>query len=1289
MAPWDIAIDVGGTFTDCIGLAPDGAVHTRKVLSSGVTKGVVTGRDEHGGLLDTARVGEPMDFWRGARLVLLGPDGAPRDARNVARFDGETGAFRLDGPPLAALEPRAPYELHAGLDAPLLGVRLLLGVPLGEPLPRTRVRLGTTRGTNALLTRRGARTAFVTTRGLGDVLRIGTQARPRLFELAIQKPAPLFERVIEVDERLAADGTVLVAPSPDAVREALAEALRDGVETLAICLLHADRNDAHERLVASIAREVGFVEPRVSAEVAPIPRLLWRGETTVLDAYLQPVLRDYLERVRVGLGAPATVSEEPALRLMTSAGGLVAPASFTGKDAVLSGPAGGAVGVAHVAAALGIEAAIGFDMGGTSTDVCRVADGRVELTYESEKAGVRIAAPMIAIETVAAGGGSVCWFDGVRLRVGPDSAGAEPGPACYGRGGPLTVTDLNLLLGRIPPRDFPFPLDVAAAEGRLDALREAVLRSPFGRAMSREELALGLLAINGENVVRAIRAITSQRGVDPRAHALVAFGGAGPQHACDIARRLGIRRVVIHPFAGLLSAFGLAQAEVRRRVRRGAPFRDVQEKAALDALLLDLEREARAAVVRQGVSPADVTVERAVDLRYVGQDAFLTLAPPSDGDHARAFAEEHRRLFGYAQEGRELELVAAHVEAIGRRAPLAVTTPQPGLAATSPREHVQVHFDRGAPRRTPLWTRETLGPGLVLEGPAIVCQGGATVLVEPGFRLEVHPSGALLLDDERGPLEERASAELDPVRLELFTSRFTTIAEEMGNVLRRTASSVNVKERLDFSAAIFTADGDLVVNAPHIPVHLGAMSETVRSVLREVDDLGPGDVVVTNDPYRGGSHLPDVTVVSPVHDRHGARLFFVANRAHHAEIGGIVPGSMPPASRSLADEGVVLRHVKLVHRGVSREDALLARLTEGPHPSRRPADNLADLQAQLAANQAGARALLALCAELGADVVAAYMKHLEAASAARVRIALAKLGTRRLSCRDHLDDGTPLAVTIDVADGAATLDFTGTGPVSAGNLNANRAITSAAVLYVVRCLLDDDVPLNAGVLEPIRIVIPRGCLLDPVEGSDAAHTPAVVGGNVETSQRIVDVLLGALGLAAASQGSMNNLTFGDASFGYYETLCGGAGATPDADGADAVHTHMTNTRLTDVEVLERRFPVRLRRFAIRPGSGGTGAHRGGCGVVRELEALAPLSVSLLSERRGPYAPFGLAGGGPGALGANRVLRRDGLVEELPAKVSFEVAPGDRILVETPGGGGYGLASSAQGSDAPNISRTLR
>jgi 5-oxoprolinase (ATP-hydrolysing) len=1288
MAPWDIAIDVGGTFTDCIGVAPDGTTHTRKVLSSGVTKGVLTGAQGDGGLSDAARIGEPRDFWRGARLVLLGPEGAPREERRITRFDGESGGFWLEGPPLSAAASGAAYELHTGQDAPLLGVRLLLGVALDAPLPPTRIRLGTTRGTNALLTRRGARTAFVTTRGLGDVLHIGTQARPQLFELAIRKPAPLFERVIEVDERLAADGTVLIAPSRAAVRDALAQARRDGIETLAICLLHADRNDVHERLVAAIAREVGFVEPRFSAEVAPIPRLLWRGETTVLDAYLQPILYDYLERVRAGLGATAPVAGDPALRLMTSSGGLVAPASFTGKDAVLSGPAGGAVGVAHVAALLGIDAAIGFDMGGTSTDVCRVASGRVELTYESEKAGVRIAAPMVAIETVAAGGGSVCWFDGVRLRVGPDSAGAEPGPACYGRGGPLTVTDLNLLLGRIPARDFPFPLDVAAAERRIDALREAVLTSPFGRAMDREELALGLLAINGENVVRAIRAITSQRGVDPRGHALVAFGGAGPQHACDIARRLGIRRVVIHPFAGLLSAFGLVHAEVRRRVRRGAPFRDVHASAALEALFLDLEREARDAVVRQGVPAGEVSVERAIDLRYAGQDAFLTLAPPLDGDYARVFSEEHRRLFGYAQEGRELELVAAHVEAVGRRAALATATPHRGPETTSPRELVEVHFGGAAPRSTPLWTRDALRPGLVLEGPAIVCQEGATVLVEPGFRLEAHASGVLLLDDVSRVPAERGGTELDPVRLALFTSRFTTIAEEMGNVLRRTASSVNVKERLDFSAAIFTAEGDLVVNAPHIPVHLGAMSETVRSILREVTDLGPGDVVVTNDPYRGGSHLPDVTVVSPVHDRQGARLFFVANRAHHAEIGGIVPGSMPPASRSLADEGVVLRHFKLVHRGVAREDELLARLREGPHPSRRPADNLADLRAQLAANQAGARTLLTLCDELGTDVVRAYMKHLEAASAARVRLALGKLGTRRLACRDHLDDGTPLAVTIDIADGMATIDFTGTGPVSAGNLNANRAITCAAVLYVVRCLLDDDVPLNAGVLEPIRILIPRGSLLDPAEGIDAAHTPAVVGGNVETSQRIVDVLLGAFGLAAASQGTMNNLTFGDATFGYYETLCGGAGATPDVDGADAVHTHMTNTRLTDVEVLERRFPVRLWRFAIRAGSGGAGVHRGGCGIVRELEALAPLSVSLLTERRGPYAPFGLSGGGPGALGVNRVIRQGRPPEDLPAKVSFEVTPGDRIVIETPGGGGYG-AEPAQGSDAPNIARTLR
>lgn len=1281
MNPWDIAIDVGGTFTDCVGVAPDGAVHTRKVLSSGLTPGVVSGRGADGEVVDTARRGAPDDFWRGASFVWRHRDGGTEGRRRIARFVGATGAFLLDGgsgdePPLGAR-----YELDADLVAPLLGVRLLLGVPLADVLPAVRVRLGTTRGTNALLTRSGARTALVTTAGLGDVLRIGTQARPRLFDLAIHKPEPLFERVVEVDERLAADGSVLRAPSPERVRDALRTLRDEGIETLAICFLHAHRNDAHERLVASIAEELGFAEPRTSAAVAPIEQLLWRGETTVLDAYLQPVLRTYLDRVEQGLGAPESAATGPRLLLMTSSGGLVRPASFTGKDAILSGPAGGAEGARAVAQSLGLPQAIGFDMGGTSTDVCRVSEGRVELTYEAEKAGVRVAAPMLAVETVAAGGGSVCWFDGTRLRVGPSSAGADPGPACYGRGGPLTVTDLNVLLGRIPIREFPFPLDVGAAERELEALASKVRASPIGPALSPDELALGLLAINAENVVGAIRAITSERGVDPRDHALVAFGGAGPQHACDLARRLGIRQVVVPPLAGLLSAFGMARAEVRRRRRRSVLLPLHDGRAALEAHFAALEAEAREEVAKQGIAPEQATVERAIDLRYVGQDAYLTIAPPADADLARAFNDEHRRVFGYAQEGRAIEIVAAHVEGIGRGSSAAFAVGS-AIASTepAPREHVFARFGVEARSHTPIWSRADLAPGFAFDGPAIVRQDGATVVVEPGFRLEVATTGALLLTDERGRVPEAGGTARDPVRLALFTSRFTSIAEEMGTVLRRTASSVNVKERLDFSAAIFTADGQLVVNAPHIPVHLGAMSETVRCILAEVPELGPGDVVVTNDPYRGGSHLPDVTVVTPVHGASGERLCFVANRAHHAEIGGIVPGSMPPGSRSLAEEGVVLRHFKLVDGGVSHEAELLARLTDGPHPSRRPADNLADLRAQIASNHAGARALRALCEELGADVVSAYMRHLEAASSERVRRMFESMGVRRVQRVDHLDDGTPIAVKIHIEGGEATLDFTGTGPVVPGNLNANRAITMAAVMYVVRCLLGDDVPLNAGVLAPIRVEVPEGSLLAPREGVDAAHTPAVVGGNVETSQRIVDVLLGALGVAAASQGTMNNLTFGDATFGYYETLCGGVGATAEHDGADAVHTHMTNTRLTDVEVLERRFPVRVHHFGIRRGSGGAGAHTGGCGIVRELEALVPLSVSLLTERRGPFAPFGLEGGGPGALGKNTCLRSGGAPEELPAKVTLALAPGDRVRVETPGGGGFGVQPPWPSSD---------
>jgi 5-oxoprolinase (ATP-hydrolysing) len=1006
-------------------------------------------------------------------------------------------------------------------------------------------------------------------------------------------------------------------------------------------------------------------------------KIVPRGDTTVVDAYLNPVLQTYVARLAAALPGSD-------VRLMTSAGGLVSASNFTGKDSILSGPAGGVVGFSKVALAAGFEKAIGFDMGGTSTDVSRF-DGKFEYEYETQKAGVRIVAPMLAIETVAAGGGSICKWDGVKLTVGPDSAGADPGPACYGRGGPLTITDCNFYLGRILPEHFPFPLDRQAVETRLaevgSAVRTASSRNATeGVPYSAAELAEGFVRIANTHMAQAIRSISIAKGYDPRDYVLVAFGAAAPQHACGVAQELGIRQILIHPDAGVLSALGIGLADIVKH-RSAGIYRllDAEGLAHVNLVFNDLVRttvdDVRAET--RSLDPIDFTCS--LDLRYVGTDAPLTIAEPKDRNYAGAFSERHQQLYGYVQSGRPLEIVAARVEAVARSA-----------AVLSSSSRVKAQSAMNAPG---VYSRESLTPGAAIPGPSIVVEPLTTTVIDPGWTAEVLAGGELLLTAiHTSPSPEaRVPSPLlaaDPILLEVTSNYFTAIATQMGITLRNTAMSVNVKERLDFSCAIFTPEGHLVVNAPHIPVHLGAMSETVKRVIADNPVLRPGDVFITNDPYRGGSHLPDVTVVTPVFvadrpltpDPSPARgegskerlVFFTASRAHHAEIGGITPGSVPPFSKSLAEEGVLIRNFKLLDAGISRFEELRALLASGPFPSRSPETNLADITAQLAANHQGADDLRRMIAQYTLPVVEAYMRHIQDAAERKMRAAFAKMKPGRREFVDHLDDGTPIRVAFTIDGETATIDFTGTGPVSQGNLNANRAIVSAAVIYVLRLLVGEDIPLNQGVLAPVKIVLPE-CILNPPERERPEDCPAVVGGNVETSQRVVDVLLGALGLAAASQGTMNNVLFGDATFGYYETICGGSGATAVADGADAVQIHMTNTRLTDPEVLEARCPVRLHEFSIRRGSGGAGTHRGGDGTRRIIEFLKPLTLSILSQRRGLYPPYGLAGGQPGALGKNTLTRADGRIETLPHAAQVEVQPGDILTIETPGGGGYGSA----------------
>jgi 5-oxoprolinase (ATP-hydrolysing) len=1266
---WEFWIDVGGTFTDCFAHTPEGHLLRHKLLSSGITPGRIGSDSDPRRIFDPARCADPAEFWVGYRIRIQEEVSGPFAERKIQRFDPIRGELYLDSPLPFQPKPGVRYELLAEEEAPVSAIRYLTGRTLQEPLPPSDIRLGTTRGTNALLTRTGAKTALVITQGFADVLLVGYQDRPHLFDLAICKQAPLYEAVIEIDERITAEGQILQIPDADTVREQFESIRRQGIEAIAICLLHAYRYPQHEQLLFQWAREAGFQNISVSSDVAPLMNIVARGDTTVVDAYLNPVLQQYIDRLQEKL------SDTSRLRLLTSAGGLVESKAYRGKDSILSGPAGGVVGFAEVAVACGFDRAIGFDMGGTSTDTSRY-DGTFPLEYETEKAGVRIVAPMMSIHTVAAGGGSVCWFDGIKPVVGPQSAGADPGPACYGHGGPLTVTDSNLLLGKIIPTRFPFPLDVAAAADRADQLAEEI-RKTSGKHYQRLQLCEGFIKIANAKMAAAIREISIAQGADPRHYVLVAFGGAAAQHACGVARELHIEQILIHPDAGILSAYGIGRARIIRHAARGMYVSyDRAQMDEVEKTFVQLSNQARVEVVAEGVAEDLIEVVRSLQLRYHGTETTITILAPSDGDYAAAYHAAHQGRYGYARPGQPLEIVAARVEVAGRREePESRSFKLPPAKPTLEEDLQDVYFD-GKFYPTAIFDRARLKPGDHLSGPTILCSQTSTIVVDPGWNATVYSGGEIILE-QQGKVTNQQRHEAhksDPIMLEIFNNRFMAIARQMGVTLRNTASSVNVKQRLDFSCALFTATGELVANAPHVPVHLGAMGTTVRSILAKNQPLQPGDVYLTNDPYRGGSHLPDITVVTPVHDpTDGQLLFFTASRAHHAEIGGIRPGSMPPHSQNLAEEGVLLSNFKLFAAGQPQFDALRNRLTSAKFPSRNVADNLADVAAQNAANRQGAHDLLALVAEYSLPVVQLYMRHIQDAAAAKVHAALKRFPDDHYQFVDWLDvdkESAAIRVSIKIEAGTAEFDFSGTSPVLPNNLNANRAIVTAAVMYCLRCLIAEDIPLNEGVLSPVTIKLPD-CLLNPPWHEDPQECAAVAAGNVETSQRIVDTILGALGVAAASQGTMNNLLFGDSDFGYYETLCGGAGATPAARGADAVQTHMTNTRLTDVEVLEDRYPVRVLQFAIRRGSGGRGQRRGGDGVVRRIQFLRPLEVSILSQRRGNHPPYGLEGGEAGALGINTLLRADGSRKKLPGSAQLTAEAGDVLIIETPGGGGYG------------------
>jgi 5-oxoprolinase (ATP-hydrolysing) len=1165
-------------------------------------------------------------------------------------------------------------------DATVEGIRRMLDLKPDDPIPAEKVasvKLGTTVATNALLERKGERTVLVITRGLGDVLKIGTQQRPRLFDLKIVLPEPLYERVVEIDGRFSAEGEEVEPLNVNAVRKALKHALVEGIRAAAIVCLHGYRYPQHEQVIAGLARELGFSQVSTSHETSQLINLVNRGDTTVVDAYLSPVLRRYVDRLREALpGIP--------LFFMQSNGGLIDAARFQGKNSILSGPAGGIVGAAKVAARAGINRVIAFDMGGTSTDVTHFA-GEFERRFETEVAGVRICVPMMHIHTVAAGGGSICWFDGGRLRVGPESAGANPGPAAYRRNGPLTVTDCNVMLGRLPPDFFPrifgssgdLPLDEEQVAKRFRGL-SAEIEARFGKSLTADELASGFLLIAVENMANAIKKISVARGYDVTKYTLVTFGGAGGQHACAVADALRMERVLIHPLAGVLSAYGIGQAELRA-LRESSVELPLSPEGVAEAELAQagLEEDARRELQFQHSETERVI--RKFHVRYRGTNTALAVAPGSVANTTETFQAAHRSRFGFTMDPDERGLViaAVSVEAVGR----GEVNARDRARTSENRETNKVEPRRTTPEKIaetnvmfgeswqviPVFDREALCPGSEIAGPALVIERTTITVLEPGWQGQITWERDLVLTRSvPRPVHTAIDTAADPVLLEVFNNLFMSIAEQMGVVLQNAAYSVNIKERLDFSCALFDAEGRLVANAPHIPVHLGSMSGAVRSVMqRRGDRVRAGDVFTLNDPFAGGTHLPDITVVTPVFVSGERPAFWVASRGHHADVGGITPGSMPPNSKTIDEEGTRITDFLLVEQGRFRERELIELLSSGRHPARNIPQNIGDLHAQIAANEKGGRELKALVEQFGLEGVQAYMRHVRANAAEQVRRVIDRLKPGRFV--QPMDSGAEIRVCIEVdpEERRAKIDFSGTSAQRTDNFNAPTAIVSAVVLYVFRTLIKEEIPLNDGCLEALAIVVPKGSMLAPEPPA------AVVAGNVETSQALANALYGALGVIAAGQGTMNNLTFGNDRYQYYETIGGGAGAGPDFAGASAVHTHMTNTRLTDPEVLELRYPVVLETFQIRQKSGGAGRYRGGDGIVRKLRFREPMKVVILANHR-VVPPFGLEGGDAGQVGKTSILRNDGSVEVLNSCDHRDVAAGDTIVVETPGGGGWGV-----------------
>jgi len=1247
---YKIHVDTGGTFTDCIALLPGGGKKYRKVLSNGRLRGnVVEWISDHQVVINESWEMQ-QDIIRGFRFVFSAD---PTREYTVKRYDPKKKILETDNPfSKKNREDHPAFEIWTGEEAPVLGIRLLTDTPPGEPFPPMEVRLGTTKGTNALLENRGAETILITTAGFRDILRIRNQQRSDIFARKIEKPVLLTDRVIEINERIGHSGEVSDPPDSAALEALIKEIGATDDTSVAVCFLNAYINPAHEEAVAGFLQKAGFRDISVSSEISGMIKFLDRTETTIVNAYLSPIIRNYLDEIGSQL-------DNENLRVMTSAGGLVKAGHYKPVDSLLSGPAGGVVGAAIKGRSVGESRLITFDMGGTSTDVSRY-DGEYDYLYELTVGSAHIMSPALNIETVAAGGGSVCGYDGYKLFVGPTSAGAVPGPACYGAGGPLTITDINLLAGKLQADNFSIPIYPGAAKEALDDLAEEIGKAT-GKIPAMSELVESFIAIANEIMAGAIRRISILKGYDPSEYSMVSFGGAGGLHACGIASLLGMKKIILPEEAGLLSAFGIGQAHIERFVEKQVLKPLDEMNVLLEKQIESMRQEAIGLLVLEGVPAEEAEIRSTrIFLRYRGQNNSIAVDYDRDADLAGIFQDTYKKVYGHVTD-LPIEVEAARVVASDKvKEPMSAGLPE-RLGTPEP--------IRRNENNMPVYLTGQLLPGHSVSGPAVLLDQFSTTFIENGweFRMAEDRTGMLTQIETEKEVKRDGLYEAD---LELFTNRFMSIAENMGATLQRTAFSVNIKERLDFSCGLLDAEGNLVANAPHIPVHLGGLSVCVKTLLEKMT-FKPGDTVVTNHPGFGGSHLPDVTTITPVFDGDQHLVGFVVNRAHHSEIGGISPGSMPPDATRLIGEGVVIKPFLLVENGKANWERMREILTSAPYPTRNPAENIADLNAALAANSRGAVALLGLVRSFGRAKVTDFFNALRRHAADRMKHTLNKIPDGEYTAEEFLDDGSPVVVKISKSGENTRIDFSGSADVHPRNMNATIAIVHSVVIYVLRLLLDEPIPLNDGLLEPVEIIVPTG-MLNPEFPDDPAVCPAVVGGNVEISQRLTDTLLKAFGTMAASQGTMNNVLFGNDRFGYYETLAGGTGAGDGFPGADAVHHHMTNTRITDPEVIEHRYPVRIVETSIRKNSGGNGKWKGGDGMKRVYEFREGVDLSLLTQRR-QSGPYGLAGGEAGQPGEQWLLKKDGTRQRLDGIVSLHIEPGEGLEILTPGGGGYGSA----------------